>query len=135
MDKTTCHCGGELLTMTNMTVGREDFGIPIRLLICSVCHDHLVELNQQDVELITKTVAALSSDGFWVMLETITECLAAIVESKETFVEGYTRTLKEVLENSKDSSKEILLSNKKSTRKETKYKPLFAIDPIWWSRN
>ena len=137
MKKLTCHCGGELLTMTNMTVGREDIGIPMRLLICSSpdCHDHLIELNQQDPELITKTVAALSSDGFWVLMETIAECLAAIVESRETFIEGYTRTLKEVLEKSKDSSNEILLSNKKSPRKETKHKPLFAIDPIWWSRN
>ena len=130
MDKTTCHCGSELLTMTNMTVGREDIGIPIRLLICSSpdCHDYLIELNQQDPELITKTVAALSSTGFWVLMETIAECLAAVVESKETFIEGYTRTLEKVLEKSKES-------NNKSTRKEIKYKPLFAIDPIWWSRN
>lgn len=130
MDKTTCHCGGELLTMASMTVGREDIGIPIRLLICSSpdCHDHLIELNQQDPELITKTVAALSSSGFWALMETISESLAAVVESKGTFIEGYTRTLEKVLEKSKES-------NNKSTRKETKYKPLFAIDPMWWSRN
>ena len=130
MDKTNCHCGSELLTMTNMTVGREDIGIPMRLLICSSpdCHDHLIELNQQDPELITKTVAALSSDGFWTLLETIAECLAAIVESKETFIEGYTRTLKEVLEKSKES-------NNKSTRKEIKSESLFMIDTIWWTRN
>ena len=116
--------------MTNMTVGREDIGIPIRLLICSSpdCLDHLVELNQQDPDLVLKTVAALSSKGFWVLLETIAECLAAMVESKKTFAEGYTKSLREVLENSEES-------NNKSTRKETKSESLFMTDPMWSRRN
>ena len=130
MDKTNCHCGSELLTMTNMTVGAEDIAIPIRLLICSNpdCLDHLVELNQQDPELVIRTVAALSSEGFWVLMETITECLASMVELKETFISGYTKTLGEVLEKSKES-------DNKSTRKETKSESLFMTDPMWSRRN
>ena len=116
--------------MTNMTVGAEDIAIPIRLLICSNpdCLDHLVELNQQDPELVIKTVAALSSKGFWVLLETIAECLASMVEVQETFTSGYTKTLAEVHEKSKES-------NNKSTRKETKSESLFTTDPMWSRRN
>jgi hypothetical protein len=128
MDKTACQCGGELLTMTNMTVGAEDIGVPVRLLICAVCHDYLVELNQQEPELIEKTLAALGSEGFWTLLETVSECLTAVVENKKTFILGYAKTLELTLENSKES-------NNKSTRKEIKSKSLFMTDPIWSRRN
>jgi len=130
MDKTTCHCGSELLTMTNMTVGGKDAGIPISLLLCSNpdCNDHLVELNQTDPELVIKTVAALSSDGFWTCVQTIAECLAAIVEAKETFIDGYTETLEGVIAKSKESSN-------KSTRKEIKSESLFMTDLMWSRRN
>jgi hypothetical protein len=116
--------------MTNMTVGTEDIAIPIRLLICSNpdCHDHLVELNQQDPDVVIKTVAALNSSGFWVLLETIAECLASVVELQETFTSGYTKTLGEALEKSKES-------NNKSTRKEIKSESLFMTDPMWSRRN
>jgi len=130
MDKTTCHCGSELLTMTNMTVGAEDIAVPIRLLICSspTCLEYLAELNQQDVNLVAKTVAALGSDGFWILLETIAECLAAMVESKETLIDGYANSLEEITAKSKES-------NNKSTRKEIKSKSLFMTDPMWSRRN
>ena len=123
MEQRTCHCGGELMVMATMVVGREDIGVPIRLFICKSCKDILCELNQTEVEAITKTLAALNSDGFWATLETISDGLKAMSEERSSFRRGYTKELHKVLDK---------LENPK--RKEAKSETLFAIDPIWWAR-